>query len=77
MVDYPRHQILGTIEHEQFLDEAYYCGWISSPSMWEILKQKVCQHDYTIWCTNKGVPDCRKLRYRFCNKCCLEQREAE
>lgn len=52
MVEYPRHQIVGTIEHEQFLDEDYYCGWISSPSMREILKQKVCQHDYTIWCTN-------------------------
>ena len=68
-----RYMIKGTLEFEQYLDNAYYCGWIAEPSMWTLLKRHTCRHDFTLWCTNQGVPDCRRIRYRFCNKCGLEQ----
>ena len=72
-----RYMIKGTLEFEQCLDEAYYCGWIAEPSMWTLLKRHICRHDFGLWCTNQGVPDCRQIRYRFCNKCGLEQEEAD
>ena len=68
-----RHMVKGTLEYEHYLDEAYYCGWIVTPSMWTLLKRHTCRHDFNLWCTNQGVPDCRQIRYRFCNKCGLEQ----
>ena len=70
-----RHMVKGTLEYERYLDNAYYCGWIVSPSIWTLLKRHICRHDFTLWCTNQGVSDCMQIRYRFCNKCGLEQVE--
>lgn len=69
MSDYPRHLILGTLEHEQFISDAYRYGWISRPTLLESFKQKICRHDFSLWCINKGVQDVRILKCRHCNKC--------
>lgn len=71
--EYPRYLILGTIEHERYMQDAYYCGWVTPTPILTTLKQKMCRHEFTLWCTNVGVKDARLTSYRKCMKCGKEE----
>ncbi len=71
--NYPRHLILGTVEHEQYLTDAYYSGWIAPPSIIQTVKQKLCRHKFSLWCTNYGVQDAVLVNQRICAKCGKEE----
>lgn len=77
MSEYTRYLILGTIERERYLNDAYRYGWISQPSLLDVLKQKLCRHDFTLWCTNQGVEDVRSAKCRQCKKCGYYEEVAE
>lgn len=69
MDEYPRHLIFGTLEHARFEREGWECGWFATPSFLERVKRVLCYHDFTLWCTNKGVKDVSPTRIRQCKKC--------
>lgn len=71
--EYPRYLILGALEHEQFITDSYYCGWVASPSIIQTVKQKICRHEFSLWCTNQGVPDVKPTQVRYCKKCGKEE----
>ena len=73
MSDYPRHLIRGTLEHEQYINDSYKYGWISRTNTLELLKQKLCKHHFSLWCTNQGIQDTRTIKYRMCFKCGLQE----
>lgn len=69
MEDYPRHLIFGTMEHTRFEQDGWKYGWFVTPSLLKIVKQKLCYHNYTLWCTNQGVKDVFPTQIRCCKKC--------
>lgn len=64
-----RVNIIGTLEHEEFLDYASYSGWLSVPSFADQLRQQWCNHQFTLWCTNKGIDDVFPCKWHYCKKC--------
>lgn len=73
MEEYPRYLILGTIEHEQYLTHSYYCGWVAHKSIIKTVKQMLCRHKFSLWCTNCGVQDALLINQRLCIKCGKEE----
>ena len=69
MDSYPRHLIFGTLEHARFEQDGWQWGWFSTPSFLERVRCRVCRHDFTLWCTNKGVTDVIPMKIRICKKC--------
>lgn len=73
MSEYPRYLIFGTLENEQFESDAWKWGWFSQPTIFELTKQKLCKHNFTLWCTNKGIKDVHEMQIRFCKKCSKQE----
>lgn len=73
MEEYPRHLIRGTLEHQRFLDDCYYNGWVVPQSLLSRIKEALCKHEFSLWCTTSGIEDCREIHYRQCKKCGYEE----